>query len=130
MAAVFIPDSSEYFVVFSKPEARGLAARNPKLYPEVVLKEKSTQSQDGFIPLGALAKANGRIAPAPKPEAPPQEIPVARSIYEALISDNETLTDPIVAQMRKRANRQTQWRVLEPVLLSAVSFQIESDGAA
>jgi hypothetical protein len=29
------------------------------LYREVVLKEKPVQSQDGFIPLGALSKANG-----------------------------------------------------------------------
>ena len=29
------------------------------LYREVVLKEKPVQSQDGFIPLGALAKPNG-----------------------------------------------------------------------
>jgi len=33
-----------------------------QLYREVVLKEKPAQSQDGFIPLGALAKN------APKPE--------------------------------------------------------------
>ena len=37
-------------------------ARMASLYREVVLKEKPAQSQDGFIPLGALAK------PAPKPE--------------------------------------------------------------
>jgi 7,8-dihydro-6-hydroxymethylpterin dimethyltransferase len=42
-------------------------ARMASLYREVVLKEKPVQSQDGFIPLGALAK-NGGIAPAPKPE--------------------------------------------------------------
>jgi len=43
-------------------------ARMASLYREVVLKEKPVQSQDGFIPLGALAKPNGGIAPAPKPE--------------------------------------------------------------
>jgi uncharacterized radical SAM superfamily Fe-S cluster-containing enzyme len=44
-------------------------ARMASLYREVVLKEKPVQSQDGFIPLGALAKQNGGIAPAaPKPE--------------------------------------------------------------
>ena len=43
-------------------------ARMASLYREVVLKEKPVQSQDGFIPLGALAKGNGSIAPAPKPE--------------------------------------------------------------
>jgi len=43
-------------------------ARMASLYREVVLKEKPVQSQDGFIPLGALSKANGGIAPAPKPE--------------------------------------------------------------
>jgi hypothetical protein len=43
-------------------------ARMASLYREVVLKEKPVQSQDGFIPLGALAKGNGGIAPAPKPE--------------------------------------------------------------
>jgi 7,8-dihydro-6-hydroxymethylpterin dimethyltransferase len=45
-------------------------ARMASLYREVVLKEKPAQSQDGFIPLGALAKPNGGIAPAPKPEVP------------------------------------------------------------
>ncbi len=40
-------------------------ARMASLYREVILKEKPAQSQDGFIPLGALAK------PAtPKPEVP------------------------------------------------------------
>jgi 7,8-dihydro-6-hydroxymethylpterin dimethyltransferase len=34
-------------------------ARMAALYREVVLKEKPVQSQDGFIPLGALAKPNG-----------------------------------------------------------------------
>jgi len=38
------------------------------LYREVVLKEKPVQSQDGFIPLGALAKPNGNGAQAAKPE--------------------------------------------------------------
>jgi hypothetical protein len=40
-------------------------ARMASLYREVVLKEKPAQSQDGFIPLGALAK----------PVAPKQEVP-------------------------------------------------------
>jgi 7,8-dihydro-6-hydroxymethylpterin dimethyltransferase len=43
-------------------------ARMASLYREVVLKEKPVQSQDGFIPLGALAKGNGGIAAAPKAE--------------------------------------------------------------
>jgi uncharacterized radical SAM superfamily Fe-S cluster-containing enzyme len=48
-------------------------ARMASLYREVVLKEKPAQSQDGFIPLGALvtpalAKPNGNGAPEPKPE--------------------------------------------------------------
>jgi hypothetical protein len=43
-------------------------ARMASLYREVVLQEKPVQSQDGFIPLGALAKPNGGIAPASKPE--------------------------------------------------------------
>jgi len=34
-------------------------ARMASLYREVVLKEKPVQSQDGFIPLGALGKPNG-----------------------------------------------------------------------
>jgi len=34
-------------------------ARMASLYREVVLKEKPVQSQDGFIPLGALSKTNG-----------------------------------------------------------------------
>jgi len=41
-------------------------ARMASLYREVVLKEKPVQSQDGFIPLGALAaKPNGNGAPKP-----------------------------------------------------------------
>jgi hypothetical protein len=47
-------------------------ARMASLYREVVLKEKPVQSQDGFIPLGALSKpngnGNGNGATAPKPE--------------------------------------------------------------
>jgi 7,8-dihydro-6-hydroxymethylpterin dimethyltransferase len=39
-------------------------ARMAALYREVVLKEKPVQSENGFIPLGALAKPG----PAPKPE--------------------------------------------------------------
>jgi hypothetical protein len=34
-------------------------ARMAALYREVVLKEKPVQSENGFIPLGALSKANG-----------------------------------------------------------------------
>jgi hypothetical protein len=46
-------------------------ARMASLYREVVLKEKPAVAENGFIPLGALGKANGNgngIAPAPKPE--------------------------------------------------------------
>src|SRR5215467_11547690 len=47
-------------------------ARMASLYREVVLKEKPVQSQDGFIPLGALSKpngnGNGNGAHASKPE--------------------------------------------------------------
>jgi 7,8-dihydro-6-hydroxymethylpterin dimethyltransferase len=43
-------------------------ARMASLYREVVLKEKPAVAENGFIPLGALGKANGGIAPAPKPE--------------------------------------------------------------
>jgi 7,8-dihydro-6-hydroxymethylpterin dimethyltransferase len=43
-------------------------ARMASLYREVVLKEKPVQSQDGFIPLGALAKPNGNGAHSAKPE--------------------------------------------------------------
>jgi len=50
-------------------------ARMASLYREVVLKEKPAQSQDGFIPLGALAapagtkpNGNGNGAHAEKPE--------------------------------------------------------------
>jgi hypothetical protein len=63
--------------VKSSPEHRGPVkndeaynARMANLYREVVLKEAPAKSQDGFIPLGALAKPNGGIAPAPKPEVP------------------------------------------------------------
>jgi hypothetical protein len=38
------------------------------MYREVVLKEKPVQSQDGFIPLGALLKPNGNAAKAEMPE--------------------------------------------------------------
>jgi hypothetical protein len=41
-------------------------ARMASLYREVVLKEKPAVAENGFIPLGALGKANG--TPAPKPE--------------------------------------------------------------
>ena len=39
-------------------------ARMAALYREVVLKEKPAQSENGFIPLGALSKPNGNSAPA------------------------------------------------------------------
>jgi 7,8-dihydro-6-hydroxymethylpterin dimethyltransferase len=58
----------------SQTEARGpqkndaaYNARMASLYREVVLKEKPVQSQDGFIPLGALSKPNGNDVTA-KPE--------------------------------------------------------------
>jgi len=41
-------------------------ARMAALYREVVLKEKPVQSQDDFIPLGALSKPNGNGAHAAK----------------------------------------------------------------
>ncbi|MGC2791092.1 MAG: radical SAM protein, partial [Candidatus Sulfotelmatobacter sp.] len=43
-------------------------ARMASLYREVVLKEKPAVAENGFIPLGALGKANGNEASAPKPE--------------------------------------------------------------
>ncbi len=43
-------------------------ARMAAMYREVVLKEKPVVAENGFIPLGALGKANGGIAPAPKRE--------------------------------------------------------------
>jgi hypothetical protein len=43
-------------------------ARMASLYREVVLKEKPAVAENGFIPLGALGKANGSEAPAAKPE--------------------------------------------------------------
>jgi hypothetical protein len=49
-------------------------ARMAALYREVVLKEKPVQSENGFIPLGALAKPsgngneNGNSTPVAKPE--------------------------------------------------------------
>jgi uncharacterized radical SAM superfamily Fe-S cluster-containing enzyme len=53
-------------------------ARMAALYREVVLKEKPAQSENGFLPLEALAKpkgnGNGQGAEAPKPEV---EEPVA-----------------------------------------------------
>ena len=60
-----------------KAEARGpekndeaYNARMASLYREVVLKEKPVVAENGFIPLGALTKATGGIAAAPKVEAP------------------------------------------------------------
>src|SRR5881296_2224557 len=51
-------------------------ARMAALYREVVLKEKPVQSENGFIPLGALAKpnGNGHSVPEAKPEV---AVPVA-----------------------------------------------------
>jgi hypothetical protein len=43
-------------------------ARMASLYREVVLKEKPAVAENGFIPLGALSKPNGGIAPAAKTE--------------------------------------------------------------
>jgi hypothetical protein len=46
-------------------------ADNPRmasLYREVVLKEKPAVTENGFIPVGALGKANGNGAHAPRPE--------------------------------------------------------------
>jgi hypothetical protein len=43
-------------------------ARMASLYREVVLKEKPAVAENGFIPLGALGKANGNGAQAAKPE--------------------------------------------------------------
>jgi 7,8-dihydro-6-hydroxymethylpterin dimethyltransferase len=43
-------------------------ARMASLYREVVLKEKPAVAENGFIPLGALGKANGNEAKAAKPE--------------------------------------------------------------
>ncbi len=45
-------------------------ARMAELYREVVLKEKPVQSENGFIPLGALVKpnGNGHSVPEAKPE--------------------------------------------------------------
>jgi hypothetical protein len=43
-------------------------ARMAAMYREVVLKEKPVVAENGFIPLGALGKANGNGASVPKPE--------------------------------------------------------------
>jgi hypothetical protein len=43
-------------------------ARMASLYREVVLKEKPAVAENGFIPLGALGKANGNGATTAKPE--------------------------------------------------------------
>ncbi|MGA9706268.1 MAG: hypothetical protein WBQ87_01150, partial [Candidatus Sulfotelmatobacter sp.] len=43
-------------------------ARMASLYREVVLKEKPAVAENGFIPLGALGKANGNAANEAKPE--------------------------------------------------------------
>jgi hypothetical protein len=43
-------------------------ARMASLYREVVLKEKPAVAENGFIPLGALGKANGNGAKVAKPE--------------------------------------------------------------
>jgi hypothetical protein len=45
-------------------------ARMASLYREVVLKENPVQSQDGFIPLGALTKPNGNGAQKPEMAEP------------------------------------------------------------
>ena len=51
-------------------------ARMAALYREVVLKEKTPTSEGGFIPLAALNKTNGGIAPAPLAPAPQESEPV------------------------------------------------------
>src|SRR6202522_2927792 len=51
-------------------------ARMASLYREVVLKEKPAVAENGFIPLGALGKANGN-GNAPKAEKPEVGEPVA-----------------------------------------------------
>src|ERR1700733_10865793 len=43
-------------------------ARMAAMYREVVLKEKPVVAENGFIPVGALGKANGNGVSAPKPE--------------------------------------------------------------
>jgi tetraether lipid synthase len=78
-AAQASAQSSAQAAAASMPQHRGPVkndeaynARMASLYREVVLKEKPAQSQEGFIPLGALAKpngnGNGNGAQAPKPE--------------------------------------------------------------
>src|SRR5579864_4137354 len=47
-------------------------ARMASLYREVVLKEKPVQSENGFIPLGALVKPNGNGNGHQSPEAKPE----------------------------------------------------------
>ena len=51
------------------------------LYREVVLKEKPVVAENGFIPLGALSKPNGGIAPAPKVEAP-EDVATATALLD------------------------------------------------
>jgi hypothetical protein len=47
------------------------------LYREVVLKEKPVQSENGFIPLGALSKPNGNGNGTGAQEKPELAEPVA-----------------------------------------------------
>jgi uncharacterized radical SAM superfamily Fe-S cluster-containing enzyme len=70
-------DAKQKQTAEAKVDARGpekndaaYNARMASLYREVVLKEKPVQSQDGFIPLGALVKpnGNGNDSRAAKPE--------------------------------------------------------------
>ncbi len=87
-------------------------ARMASLYREVVLKEKPAQSQDGFIPLGALAKVggNGNGAHAPKPEVPE---PVAGELAFSFwlsgmgrrAGDPFYLHDEAVAEIKTRSRR-------------------------
>jgi hypothetical protein len=52
-------------------------ARMASLYREVVLKEKPVQSENGFIPLGALSKPNGNGNGTGAQEKPELAEPVA-----------------------------------------------------
>jgi hypothetical protein len=74
-SAAGLPASDADHSATPVPEHRGpqkndeaYNARMASLYREVVLKEKPAVAENGFIPLGALGKANG--AHAAKPEVP------------------------------------------------------------
>jgi hypothetical protein len=62
-------DAKQKLDADAKAEARGpkindeaYNARMAAMYREVVLKEKPVVAENGFIPLGALTKANGNAA--------------------------------------------------------------------